>query len=140
MSTQFRVHGVPAPQGSKRHVGRGILVESSKRVGPWREAVKAAALAAGVEPVHGPVGVEIRFYMPRPKAHFRTNGEVKPNAPAFCGKRPDIDKLLRSTLDALTDLALIDDDARVVRLDAVKFYTCDAPGAMITLYPMEVDL
>ena len=34
------VYGVPAPQGSKRHVGHGILVESSKKLRPWRDAVR----------------------------------------------------------------------------------------------------
>ena len=38
---KFTVHGLPAPQGSKRHVGKGVMVESSKYVKPWREAVKA---------------------------------------------------------------------------------------------------
>ena len=51
------VLGTPAPQGSKRHVGGGRMVESSKLVGPWREAVKAAVAAAypGLEPITGPV-------------------------------------------------------------------------------------
>lgn len=40
---EFTVLGVPAPQGSKRHVGRGVLVESSKALGPWRVARREAA-------------------------------------------------------------------------------------------------
>ena len=130
---QFRVHGIPAPQGSKRHVGRGILVESSKRVGPWREAVKAAALAAGVESIHGPTVAIIRFYLPRPKSHYRANGQLKLTAPTFCDKRPDVDKLLRSTFDALTDLGLIDDDARIVDLTTTKRYHSH-PGALVTYW------
>ena len=43
------VYGTPAPQGSKRHVGHGVMVESSRRVKPWREDVKAAAETAIVE-------------------------------------------------------------------------------------------
>jgi crossover junction endodeoxyribonuclease RusA len=35
------VRGIPAPQGSKRHVGGGRMIESSRAVGPWREAVRA---------------------------------------------------------------------------------------------------
>jgi len=31
------VLGIPAAQGSKKHVGRGILIESSKKVAPWRQ-------------------------------------------------------------------------------------------------------
>jgi crossover junction endodeoxyribonuclease RusA len=36
----IRINGIPAPQGSKRHVGNGVMIESSKAVGPWREAVR----------------------------------------------------------------------------------------------------
>ena len=39
-------YGQPAPQGSKRHVGKGVMVESSKKLRPWRQDVKAAAEAA----------------------------------------------------------------------------------------------
>jgi len=39
----FFVPGKPAPQGSKRHVGRGIMLESSREVGPWRERVALVA-------------------------------------------------------------------------------------------------
>ena len=35
----IRINGLPAPQGSKRHVGGGIMVESSKRAKPWRQDV-----------------------------------------------------------------------------------------------------
>ena len=43
---EFFVEGIPASQGSKRHVGRGILIESSKRVKPWRSDVRIAAQEA----------------------------------------------------------------------------------------------
>ena len=45
------VIGMPAPQGSKRHVGNGIMIENSKRVKPWRQDVKEAAL----EHYHGEI-------------------------------------------------------------------------------------
>ena len=48
---EFTVLGVPAPQGSKRHVGRGVLVESSNALGPWRDAVAWAARDAALR--HG---------------------------------------------------------------------------------------
>ena len=38
------VYGVAAPQGSKRHVGNGVMIESSNRVRPWRQDVRFAAL------------------------------------------------------------------------------------------------
>ena len=44
------VNGLPAPQGSHKHVGGGRMVESSKKVKPWRQDVKAAAEALGNTP------------------------------------------------------------------------------------------
>ena len=38
------VYGTAAPQGSKRHVGNGVMLESSKRLRPWRQDVRFAAL------------------------------------------------------------------------------------------------
>ncbi|WP_312681328.1 hypothetical protein [Stenotrophomonas chelatiphaga] len=48
MSIRIVVYGSPAPQGSKSFKGlaksgRAILVESSKKVCPWRQDVKLAA-------------------------------------------------------------------------------------------------
>ena len=43
MELAFPVIGTPAAQGSKRHLGNGVLVEQSKNVTPWRNTVAAAA-------------------------------------------------------------------------------------------------
>lgn len=136
----FTVHGVPAPQGSKRHVGNGVMVESSKKVKPWREAVKHAALTAGAEPITGPVRVFIEFYLRRPKGHYGTGRNaalVRDSAPYFPAVKPDLDKLVRSTLDAISkDLALIDDDSRVVALEVRKVYADAHSGAYVAIKSM----
>ncbi len=129
------VLGLPAPQGSKRHVGRGILVESSTKVGPWREAVVAAATNQGHANLmlEGPVSVDVSFYFPRPKGHYRADGSLRDSAPFTHSTKPDIDKVLRSTLDALVQAAVIADDSRVQEVEVRKLYaTSDrAPGALI---------
>ncbi|HWT48541.1 MAG TPA: hypothetical protein VN255_08185 [Mycobacterium sp.] len=68
MILKFTVPGKPVPQGSKRHVGRGILVESSRELGPWRERVALAAhhALAGAAPFVGAVAVGLEFVLPRP--------------------------------------------------------------------------
>lgn len=104
------VPGHPASQGSKRHVGNGVMVESSKRVKPWRQDVREAALAVGTK-LTGPVSVGLRFIMPRPK-------NARPGQAA--DKRPDLDKLTRAVLDALTSAGTFEDDARVVDLHVTK--------------------
>jgi crossover junction endodeoxyribonuclease RusA len=100
----FYAIGTPAPQGSKRHVGHGIMVESSKQVRPWREAVKAAAFGAGCC-LDGPLCVAMVFTLPRPKSARRV--DVSPF------RTPDLSKLARSTEDAITEAGLWADDARV---------------------------
>ena len=114
-SITISVVGLPAPQGSKRHVGNGIVIESSKRVAPWRESVKSAAVEAmgGIAlRLDGPLYLLVTFYMPRPK---------KPKA-HMPDRAPDLSKLIRSTEDALTEAGVWADDARVVRVEAEKRY------------------
>src|SRR3546814_14230461 len=45
VTVTLTVHGSPAPQCSKRHVGRGRMIESSQKVKPWRQDVQAATEA-----------------------------------------------------------------------------------------------
>lgn len=125
--------GLPAPQGSKRHVGHGVMIESSKNVKPWRESVKWTAFAAvgtGWTPLDGPLWCEMVFSLPRPKS--------APKRIQHPDKKPDLSKLIRSTEDALTDAGVWEDDARVVRVLASKVFAggtdADAlpvPGAVI---------
>lgn len=109
---KFFVPGAPAPQGSKRHVGHGRMVESSKALGPWRERVALAAHSHADGLMGGPIGIRLKFVMPRPKS---TPKRTTP--PAV--KRPDIDKISRAILDAITGV-LIADDSQVVDLHATK--------------------
>lgn len=100
------IYGMPAPQGSKRHVGNGVMIESSKKVKPWREAVVWAAREAG-ERVAGPARIWVTFTLPRPAS--------APKRRTVPDRKPDLDKLLRSTLDALVTAGAIEDDARIAK-------------------------
>ena len=140
----IRVSGRPAPQGSKRHVGNGRMVEMSKAVGPWREAVRAETQLemwtqgrAG-SPLEGPVAVRLRFWLTRPASHYgtgRNKAVVKPSAPRRPAGRPDVDKLARAVLDGLTMGGAFADDSQVVELQASKWYVADgdAAGCVITV-------
>jgi crossover junction endodeoxyribonuclease RusA len=138
----LRVLGHPAPQGSKRHVGRGIMVEASKAVTPWREAVVAECQRTGVAGrlLDGGLDAFLTFYFPRPQSHYKGDGNVKPTAPLFPIRRSvgDIDKLVRSTLDALVQASVIADDSLVVNLGARKRYATIANprGAVIRVIPI----
>jgi Holliday junction resolvase RusA-like endonuclease len=143
------VYGAPAPQGSKRHVGGGVMIESSKKVKPWRQDVKAAALTAleldgatiGTTQLHrppldGPLSVSMVFTVrdrPASKPGWWPTGlrwaKTLMWRPA---STPDLSKLLRSTEDALTDAGVWRDDARVVEYRRLaKHYAGDgAPDVL----------
>jgi len=129
----IEVRGVPAPQGSKKHVGNGIIVESSRATGPWREAVRAQVQQAmnHLAPAEGPVAVFAWFYLPRPKSLAK-----KAVLPA---KRPDLDKLARAVLDGLTEGGAWLDDAQVVRMQLQKNYATGEhpPGCTIEVRKAE---
>lgn len=121
------VPGDPAPQGSKRHVGGGRMIESSKAVGPWRERVALSAHAAGVRMLTGPVCVGLEFVRSRPAS------TPKSRTPAAV-KKPDLDKLVRAILDALTGIAYAD-DSQVTEIYASKRLAeiGETPGVRLTI-------
>ena len=140
---EFRVVGLAAPQGSKTRTRNGGMMESSKRVKPWRQDIIHAALEAYAgNPFDEAVSISVEFIMPRPKNHYRTGKYselLKDDAPFFCmTKTGDIDKLLRSTLDGLSVSSggsVIMDDSLVVSVKALKRYAAryELAGAKINV-------
>lgn len=121
----FRVYGRPAPQGSKKSVGRGRFVEASKYLPAWRSAVKLAAEENKPETLlSDAVTVEVVFYLEKPKT-------VKRELPTV---PPDCDKLLRGIFDAMTG-TIYEDDAQICKIVAFKRYATpdNPPGAFITV-------
>lgn len=126
----FNAYGMtPAPKGSYRFV-RGHAIPMSKREKPWRNLVSDNARIAMTREKFTqfdkdvPVSVHITFLMPRPKT-------VKRHMPTV---PPDIDKLCRAVLDALTDVGVWVDDSQVVDLGATKIYASGIHiGAHITV-------
>lgn len=139
MSIELRICGTPAPQGSKTRTKWG-MIESSKAVGPWREAVVGEIIRQGYHSLglHGPLYVRATFLHQRPKNHYRTgknSNELKDDAPVYVTKTPDLDKVLRSTFDALTQSGLIKDDSNIVIIHAQQIYAgiSELPGAILEI-------
>ena len=140
----IRVVGIPGPQGSKTMTKYGAMMESSKKVKPWRKNVEKAALECyDSGAINFPIKVEIEFMFPRPISHYRTGQFahlLKDSAPKHCISRinGDIDKLSRSTLDGLSVSAggsVLEDDCLAVELCARKRYVKkdELPGAHIAI-------
>lgn len=143
----FRVSGLPIPQGHVRTVtkgGRTWSFHGSPGLKDWRAAVQdMAALAMRGQPgvYQGPVAVAITFHLPRPKAHLRANGQVKDSAPRWPSTRPDLDRLARAVLDAIS-LApgpILADDSLVVSLEAGKAYCEPGEGPGATVFVCDVE-
>ena len=135
---QIRVNGIPAPQGSKKAFvnkasGRVNMVESSKAVRPWREAVRAEAQLALGQLGHGeipapgtPTAVEIQFRLPRPRS--------APKRVMLPARRPDLDKLARAVLDGLVAGGALGDDAQVTCLNLSKTFATDRAPAGASIF------
>jgi uncharacterized protein YjiS (DUF1127 family) len=108
----LRVIGVPAPQGSKTRMPNGAMVEGGSAAGRAKHLAWRTAVA--------------QFFLPRPASRKRDR---------WADRKPDLDKLLRCTLDGLTDAGLIRDDARVTYIAASKELADTWTGATLRVQP-----
>lgn len=134
----LRVVGDPAPKGSSRAMlvaGRAVNVPSGSKVNErklkgWAGAVVDAYHDQHGEPRRfhrGAVAVAIVFRLAARKGDLDKAGRPKRSAPVLVVVKPDVDKLVRSTLDALTNAPAFGDDSQVALLLAAKVYV--PPGS-----------
>ncbi len=124
---RFTVPGRPQPQGSMRafkhkHSGAVVTMSDNKKLKPWRATVKLAAVEAAItcgmradEMIadHKQVFVGLDFYFAPPKK--------MPKGREGMTTKPDIDKLVRASLDSLTGI-LYKDDSQVTEMTTTKRY------------------
>jgi crossover junction endodeoxyribonuclease RusA len=122
MNFTFTVYGVPVPQGSSRAFipkgwSRPIITAANSKTKPWRQEIAGTCknVLGGSTPAGSdrPVSVKIAFYFDRPKS---TKKSVR-----YKTTKPDLDKLARAVLDALTGIAF-DDDSQVTNLALSKHF------------------
>lgn len=130
------IPGQAIPQGSKKYVGRGVMVEANKKLPAWRRAADTVLTAARVEqgltePIDAPVRVDATFYMPPPK---------KPRfwAPAT-QSTGDADKLARALGDALERNQILVNDSRIVDWTIRTRYTPDELDPRTTVTVTSLD-
>ena len=143
-SFTFTVLGKPATQGSKTYKGRGVMVDSCKRLKAWRQLVRKTAKSlrpsGWYARLNAPICVSVVFVFARANDQYINNtpgpDRLKPDAPQHCTKRiGDVDKLSRAILDSLSEGVVYNDDAQVIDLIAHKRYANDReqPCAIITV-------
>lgn len=130
---EFFVEGRPIPQGSKtgfvvtnKATGKSRAVVTDANSGnlkPWRAEIRDAARSAySGDRLEGALMVVLEFRFLRPVSVKRERPTVK----------PDLDKLERAILDALTDSKTIRDDAQVVKVSKEKVYA-DVAGVHVVV-------
>lgn len=133
----IKVMGEPVPQGSTRAFitksGRPIITHSNRNLKEWRQRIATEAQKERPKSwdMDQAILLGVDFLMPRPKTLPK---RIKENV-----KRPDLDKLVRAVLDALTGI-YFKDDAQVVQVFAGKRYAdkFEAAGAQITVIPTPI--
>ena len=127
---RFSVSGKPEPKGSTRIVplrgrqgARPIITSDNPMLKSWQYAVRISARALGAQLFTGPVDVWLVFRLARPKS--------LPLRFAHPVRKPDVDKLTRAVLDAITGV-LLRDDAQVVELHARKVFDA-TPGVDVAV-------
>lgn len=149
------VLGPPVPMGSKRlgmnrKTGRPLILDQKDGgLRSWQHAMGIAMDSAAKEypvdqggpptylyqrpiwPLGVPVALDLTFYLPRPKAHLRKNGELKPTAALFPTCKPDSSKVLRAAEDAGSGI-LWHDDAQIVYHQVIKLYAGHGNGPVRT--------
>ena len=129
---RFFVQGLPVPKGSThsfkhKHTGNIITMASNAKAQKgWRERIWWEAKERFAAPTAEAVGVNVVFLFNRPKGHFGKKG-LLPSAPKHKITTPDVDKLVRCVLDALTGVAWRD-DSQVISVYGRKQF-CEPGGS-----------
>lgn len=134
MSREMFVPGIPVPQGSKKPIPGRMIEVAGHRLTQWRTSIGWHAKAAGWarDPIlAGPVRVDLRFVLARPKTH----GSLT-EPPYWHAATPDADKVARAVLDALTQAHVWTDDRQVAQLHVVKHYGSET-GVWIKLEALD---
>lgn len=125
------IRGNPIAQARPRFFIRQKTIGNQKLIGAqdhpkskaWKETVRWQAIEQNVCLMEGPITLKLDFMMLRPKS---LSNQVK-----YHVKRPDIDNLTKSILDALNGICWRD-DSQIVMLRATKNYAPD-PGVFIII-------
>ena len=118
----FSVTGQPVPQGSIKVINGHVIHTRGSALAAWRSAVALEARKAGAFPTRAPINLNMTFVLVKPRT-------VKRNSPTV---PPDLDKLIRGVLDALTAIAYTD-DSQVIEITAKKIYG-ELPGVTIDIH------
>lgn len=124
-SLTFHIDINPVPKGRPKFskIGGFVRTYTPKKTQDFETEVREAAKQAmNREPLEGPLAVYLYFRLPIPKSYPKKriaaclSGSDRPT------KKPDLDNLAKSVLDALNGV-IYQDDSQIVSLHMTKVYS-----------------
>lgn len=115
MEMTFIIMGNPVAQGRPKFFRRGnfVGVYDPGKSKSWKEAVKWQIIEQSPIVLDGPLDLNLKFFLPRPK--------TLPKRILHHTKKPDVDNLAKAIKDAMKGICY-KDDSQVCRLSVSKVY------------------
>ncbi len=135
MKTRLFLEGIPKPKQRPRWSGKFMYSPKTS----WEKDIKEQ-LSKQCFYYEDPIKVDMCFYMPRPKKHYRTgkySSILKDDAPYYHYQKPDRDNLDKAVLDVLTDCGLLKDDCIVCDGSVTKLWANEKSGVYIYISNIE---
>lgn len=126
--TTLTIHGDLRGKGRPRFAGgHAYTPEATRR---YEAEIQAAWMLAGGRMLDGAVAVSIAAYQALPKSATRAQRHAAERGEIWPIRKPDLDNIIKITLDALNGLAYRD-DTQVTVLDARKEYATDGESRLV---------
>ena len=129
MQIHFQVEGDPKGKGRPRfsRVGNFTKVYTDKQTLTYEAMIATFAKQAmgGSEPLKTPVSVFLHVRLPIPQSYSKKRREACLNGLEMPCKKPDIDNIAKTYLDAMNGVIFVD-DTQVIDLHVKKLYSAVA--------------
>jgi Holliday junction resolvase RusA-like endonuclease len=132
---EFFIPGTPVAKGRPKFFRRGNFVGTytPKKTENFENNIFSYAASYArqnsVLPSEGPVSIDVKFFMPRPKSHSKRQREI-----LWHTSRPDKDNLVKAVLDGINGV-FFKDDSQVCKESSEKLYAAEnqQPGIHVTI-------
>jgi Holliday junction resolvase RusA-like endonuclease len=129
MQIHFQVEGDPKGKGRPRfsRVGSFTKIYTDKQTLTYEAMIATFAKQAmgGTEPLKTPVSVFLYVRLPIPQSYPKKRREACLNGAEKPCKKPDIDNIAKTYLDAMNGVIFVD-DTQVIDLHVKKLYAAEA--------------
>ena len=123
----FKIEGRAQPQGRPRAVrmGAGVRMYDPPKSKAYKQMVAAVVRSHmninGIQTITAPIAVHLNFYFTPPKSYSKKRIQAIEAKEELFTKKPDLDNLAKSILDACNNL-LFKDDSQIIGLTIGKHY------------------